>query len=1242
MNQPSVSTIEYRMTWRFTAQCCLFVVLVVYCSSTNHVIAQSDSIQDESLFQAAIRETQPLSADEQQATFTLPDGFRISCFASEPDLQKPMNMAFDADGRLWVTGSNEYPIPAADGKGHDTIRVLEDTTGDGRADSVKVFADDLNIPIGLLPYGNGVIVFSIPDILYLQDTDADGIADKRTRLYGPFDTSRDTHGMTNSFTAYHDGWIYACHGFNNQSTVAGSDGHAVTMISGNTYRFRPDGSRIEIVTRGQVNPFGMTFDEFGDLYTSDCHSKPVNLLINGGYHESFGRPHDGLGFIPDVMQHQHGSTAIDGVCWYDGTAFPDSFQGNLFLGNVMTSRIHRNGIVRDGATVTMQQKDDFVISSDPWFRPVDIQCGPDGCLYIADFYNRIIGHYEVPLDHPGRDRSRGRIWKVEYVGETSPQQQPSETVSLSKRSIQQLIDRLNDHRLQVRLKAADLLVTKHGDAAAQLVRTKWNETVGDVESKAAAHLLWVMHRLKILQIANLQQAMKTEKSVLRIHTMKVSAERKFSDSLTEQIRLGLRDSDSLVQRAAAGAAAKHACVDLFKELVNAFVVCPDQDVHLKHSVKIALRNQLQDDQVVDWFLQNTQPDIAYQTCAEVLYGLTTKRTTALVLAVIKNGAVRQTDFTSLIGHAAGYANTSDATRLVQIVSSLPDIKTNQLVQIRQVLADAFARNSEADLTEFRAFEARLLSQLIEDVDVNGLNWGRYQWDDRAAGEWKLEDREKSTSTTSRFLSSLPAGESAVSVLRSKSFVIPFRQDLELCGHMGAPSQPALQDNRLMLRETRSGKVLKTELPPRQDQAVKVTWKLSNHIGSRAILELHDGIDESAYAWLALGPISPAVVSLSNGQQSECQRQLKTVVKILETRAKNGILQPEHLRLLADIAEAHQVDGTTRQAAASILFRQRGLSALAPLSVLLKFGRVSLPVQNRIAKACAIDEPWIERIIRDADLPESSDNLFDALPIAKPSLKQLQVEKPDNQLDRSAWILDTVQAVCGDLPEFYRIRVAREMATTKDSSTVLLQSIETGIPSASILRDATLVNLLKSHGQQLANKVDELLESVPQEELVPQDYISTVLKMLQTIQTAGDEANTTEASVKSGKVVFERHCVVCHRVDNQGGLAGPQLDGIQTRGPERLLEDILYPHRNVDVAFQSSVVVLKTGKSISGLVRPHEDNRKVTVVTADGKTQDLLIRRIDEQIKTSQSLMPSGFHKLLSEQQMADLLTWLTN
>jgi len=366
--------------------------------------------------QNLIAPTEAKTPAEEQKSFKVPAGFEVQLVASEPDIGKPIQIAHDAKGRLWVTTSRHYPF-AAEGKSTDKLYVLSEIGEDGKAKKVTTFADDLNIPIGILPLPDckSCIVSECGKILKLTDTDGDGKADKRETLFSGFGF-RDTHGMYNSFTYLPDGWVYACHGFNNESDVVAKDGSRIKLQSGNTFRFKPDGSRIEQWTHGQVNPFGMTVDPFGNLYTADCHTKPITQLIRGAYYESFGKPHDGLGYAPHVTPHSHNSTGLCGLAWYDADHFPKEFQSCLFLGNVVTNRINADRITWKGATPVAEELPDFLVSSDPWFRPTDIKLGMDGALYFADFYNKIIGHYEVDLKHPGRDKDRGRVWRIVYKG----------------------------------------------------------------------------------------------------------------------------------------------------------------------------------------------------------------------------------------------------------------------------------------------------------------------------------------------------------------------------------------------------------------------------------------------------------------------------------------------------------------------------------------------------------------------------------------------------------------------------------------------------------------------------------------------------------------------------------------------------------------------------------------------------------------------------------------------------------
>jgi len=503
---------------------------------------------------------------EERALFQLPPGFEIQLVAAEPDIQKPMNLAFDSAGRVWATGSTLYPWPAKRDAldepiatfekywsdtaiafraaatppeppehGRDTVRILSDFGPDGRARKVTVFADGLNIPIGVLPLprepgakGDSVLVYSIPAIWRLTDTDGDGRADRREKLYDGFGF-KDTHGMSSSYWLWYDGWVYGTHGFSNQSEVKDRRGRVTTLSSGNTYRFRPDGSRFEIFTRGQTNPFGLAFDPRGDVYTADSHSKPVYLLIPGGGYEGLGLQHDGLGFGPPITLDDHGSTAIAGVAHYAAAQFPREFQDNLFNGNPVTRRINRTRLEWRGSTPQATRLPDFLFGADPAFRPVQVKLGPDGALWVADFYNPIIGHYEVPLTHPGRDNSHGRIWRIVWRGLDGNAPVPA-LPNLARETPAALAARLAEPNVVIRsLAIAELLVRRDAASAAPALRAAAAKLVagGDpaADGTAAMAMFVALDRLGQSDDALLQRALQRVDSDVAFAALRALAAR---------------------------------------------------------------------------------------------------------------------------------------------------------------------------------------------------------------------------------------------------------------------------------------------------------------------------------------------------------------------------------------------------------------------------------------------------------------------------------------------------------------------------------------------------------------------------------------------------------------------------------------------------------------------------------------------------------------------------------------------
>jgi len=541
--------------------------------------------------QPLVADSEALTPEEQSAKFHLPPGFEIQLFASEPAIHKPMNITFDSAGRLWLTDTLEYPYPAKEGDiPRDTVKVLADRDGDGRAEDVSTFVDKLNIPLGVFPLPRGVLVYGIGGIFRRLDNDGDGRADTREPLYTGFGF-RDTHGMINSFTRGLDGWLYACHGFANDSTTQGADGQSIKMNSGNTFRMRLDGSHVEYFTHGQVNPFGLAFDPLGNLYSADCHTMPIYQLLRGAYYPSFGKAHDGLGFGPTMIGHNHGSSGIGGIAYYAAEQFPPEYRDTILIGNPVTGRVNHDRLKAHGSTYEAIELPDFVTCDDPWFRPVNLQVGPDGALYIADFYNRIIGHYEVPLEHPGRDRHRGRIWRVVYTGkgvEKPATTAPAKGQDLTPLGVDELVARLSHGNLTVRTLATHELVDRGGQVAVEPLRTLL--AAADSSPEARVHGMWALERLGGLDDATIDRLLADRDRAVRVHAIKLLAERLWSDD--PRVGAALSDGDPLVRRAAADALSRHPLADNLKPLLELWESTPADDTHLIHVARMALRDQL--------------------------------------------------------------------------------------------------------------------------------------------------------------------------------------------------------------------------------------------------------------------------------------------------------------------------------------------------------------------------------------------------------------------------------------------------------------------------------------------------------------------------------------------------------------------------------------------------------------------------------------------------------------------------
>ena len=341
--------------------------------------------------------------------FQVAEGFEVNLFAADPMLAKPIQMNWDAQGRLWVACSETYPQIEPGKPANDKIIILEDRNGDGRADHSQVFADGLLIPTGVEPGDGGAYVAGSTQLLHLKDTDGDGKADKQTVVLSGFGTE-DTHHILHTFRWGPDGCLYF-----NQSIYIHSHietPHGVRRLGGGgIWRFEPDTLKLDVLVKGFVNPWGHRFDRYGAQFATDgAYGEGINYLFPGAtYVSSPGARRIVKGLNPGSPKHC-------GLEIISGRHFPEEWQGNAITADFRGHRVCRFVLSEDGSGFASREQLELIKSTHVAFRPVDIAMGPDGALYIADWYNPIIQHGEVDFRDERRDRRHGRIWRVTYKG----------------------------------------------------------------------------------------------------------------------------------------------------------------------------------------------------------------------------------------------------------------------------------------------------------------------------------------------------------------------------------------------------------------------------------------------------------------------------------------------------------------------------------------------------------------------------------------------------------------------------------------------------------------------------------------------------------------------------------------------------------------------------------------------------------------------------------------------------------
>lgn len=419
--------------------------------------------------------------------FTLPEGYEITCFASEHDfpLGNPVAQAFDARGRLWVLCMPTYPqIDPREGPAKDRIVILEDTDGDGKADKHTVFADGLHVPTGFELGDGGAYVAAQPDLLFLKDTDGDDVADVREIVLHGFGTE-DSHHALSAFAWTPGGALVFQEGTFHHSQVETPWG-PTRLVNAGVFRFEPRSERVKaLVSYGFANPWGHVYDRWGQNYIADASggSNYFGAAISG--HMDYPKKHRGFPSFTDRAAHMRPTAGAEFI---SSRAFPEETQGHWLLTNCIGFRgIRQYEIENRGSGVFARKVHDLLSSSDPNFRPVHVRFGPDGALYVADWWNPLIGHMQYSLRDPRRDHVHGRIWRITHQGKTI------EPARVAGASIDELVALLAAPEDETRYRAR-LALREQPKSAVLSALDRWLAQPGNaVEAAPHKHLeaLWV-------------------------------------------------------------------------------------------------------------------------------------------------------------------------------------------------------------------------------------------------------------------------------------------------------------------------------------------------------------------------------------------------------------------------------------------------------------------------------------------------------------------------------------------------------------------------------------------------------------------------------------------------------------------------------------------------------------------------------------------------------------------------------
>ncbi len=541
-----------------------------------------------------------LSPLDAVKAMTVPEGFRVDVVAAEPDLHQPIAFAFDSKGRIFVAEAYAYPRRRKDGEGKDTVLVFEDSDRDGSFEKRTVFAEGLNLVSGLEVGFGGVWVGAAPHLLFIPDRDGDLVPD------GPPETLldgwafEDTHETLNAFNWGPDGWLYGCHGVFTHSKVGkpGAKDEDRVPLNAAVWRYHPARHEFEIFAEGTSNPWGIDFDDDGEAFITACVIPHLYHVVPGARYERQSGSHFEKYTYDDVKtiaDHRHylgtwphggnlrsnaagGGHAHCGALVYLGDAFPERYRNTIFMANMHGNRVNNDRLVPKGSGFVGEHGPDFLLSNDKWFRGVSLKTGPDGAVYLIDWYDQQACH-DTTIER--WDRTNGRLYRVSY-GE--PRSVAADLGAMSDSDLVALHLRENDWWVR----RARLTLQERGAGESAGASDALKKILADApDPRRKLRALWTLHATGALEEALALELLSSPFDRLRAWTVRLLVEGKSpSPAALARFEALARSSRSAVERLALASALQRMPLESRWGLAEALAAHGEDDAD--HNIPLVL------------------------------------------------------------------------------------------------------------------------------------------------------------------------------------------------------------------------------------------------------------------------------------------------------------------------------------------------------------------------------------------------------------------------------------------------------------------------------------------------------------------------------------------------------------------------------------------------------------------------------------------------------------------------------